>query len=356
MAQGLKRSGVAVEVFERDASPTSPVEGYRVSISPTGSRALKACLLDAVFDRLTQLASEPSRSVTFFDHRLNRLLALDLPHADRRQLDAERPVGRAILRRQLLDGLDDVVRFGKKFVPSRMPRRTGYRALCRRFDCHRRSPYRRRWREFRGQTSALARRQADRNRDRRGSTAKIPLSEDVRALTPQAIMRGTTLILGPRGRFMFWSAVQLGDLEAGGEARAGSEEDGEQYVTWGFSAPRERFDFPGRLEDLRRRRTEARRRPGSLADWNPNLRRLVQQSDRFHGPVSFSVKTSVPVRPWKTRNVTLLGDALHNMPPYPRRRRQRGALGRGAPARSDRRRRSRRISRSFRRSRVTNGR
>ena len=96
LAQGLKCAGLAVEVFERDASPTSSVAGYRLSISPTGSRALKACLPDAVFERLTQLASAPSRSVTFFDHRLNRLLALDLPNIDRRQLDAERPIGRGV--------------------------------------------------------------------------------------------------------------------------------------------------------------------------------------------------------------------------------------------------------------------
>ena len=31
---------------------------------------------------------------------------------------------------------------------------------------------------------------------------------------------------------------------------------------------------------------------------------------------AFPVKTSVPIRPWKTRNVTLLGDALHNMTPF----------------------------------------
>jgi 2-polyprenyl-6-methoxyphenol hydroxylase-like FAD-dependent oxidoreductase len=31
---------------------------------------------------------------------------------------------------------------------------------------------------------------------------------------------------------------------------------------------------------------------------------------------AFAVKTSVPVPPWQTRNVTLLGDALHNMTPF----------------------------------------
>ena len=31
---------------------------------------------------------------------------------------------------------------------------------------------------------------------------------------------------------------------------------------------------------------------------------------------AFAVKTSVPIRPWPTQQVTLLGDALHNMTPF----------------------------------------
>jgi len=31
---------------------------------------------------------------------------------------------------------------------------------------------------------------------------------------------------------------------------------------------------------------------------------------------AFPVKTAVPIPPWRTRKVTLLGDALHNMTPY----------------------------------------
>jgi 2-polyprenyl-6-methoxyphenol hydroxylase-like FAD-dependent oxidoreductase len=105
---------------------------------------------------------------------------------------------------------------------------------------------------------------------------------------------------------------------------------------WGFGAPRRRFAALSKVKDLGG--DELKRVVDRLAaDWNPNLRRLVQKSDpaTVH---SFSVKTSVPVPPWKTRNVTLLGDSLHNMPPYRGVRRERGALGRGAVARSDRRR------------------
>ena len=47
LAQGLKREGIDVQVFERDPSPVQTRAGYRLSISPTGARALKACLPDA---------------------------------------------------------------------------------------------------------------------------------------------------------------------------------------------------------------------------------------------------------------------------------------------------------------------
>src|SRR5271165_5357500 len=116
LAQGLRLSGAPVKVFERDASRTSPVAGYRLSISPTGAKALKSCLPPPVFERLTMQTAEPSRAVTFLDHRLNRLLALDLPHRDRQSVESERPVDRTALRRALLEGLDDVVEFGKTFV------------------------------------------------------------------------------------------------------------------------------------------------------------------------------------------------------------------------------------------------
>ena len=48
LAQGLKRDGVEVEVFDRDHAPTDRLQGYRLSISATGRRALEACLPGAL--------------------------------------------------------------------------------------------------------------------------------------------------------------------------------------------------------------------------------------------------------------------------------------------------------------------
>jgi 2-polyprenyl-6-methoxyphenol hydroxylase-like FAD-dependent oxidoreductase len=52
-----------------------------------------------------------------------------------------------------------------------------------------------------------------------------------------------------------------------------------------------------------------------MSGWAPALRRMVERVDpRFTN--TFTVKSAQPIAPWPTRNVTLLGDALHNMTPY----------------------------------------
>jgi 2-polyprenyl-6-methoxyphenol hydroxylase-like FAD-dependent oxidoreductase len=52
-----------------------------------------------------------------------------------------------------------------------------------------------------------------------------------------------------------------------------------------------------------------------MDDWHPALQRLVQSADEST-VTAFAVKTSVPIQPWTTEKVTLLGDALHNMTPF----------------------------------------
>jgi 2-polyprenyl-6-methoxyphenol hydroxylase-like FAD-dependent oxidoreductase len=83
---------------------------------------------------------------------------------------------------------------------------------------------------------------------------------------------------------------------------------------WGFSAPREAFVLPADVETLAA--DELKSRVLALTeDWAPQLRHLVEGAEPA-SVAAFTVKTSVPVPPWRTRNVTLVGDALHNMTPY----------------------------------------
>ena len=309
LAQGLRLSGTPVKVFERDASRTTPVAGYQLSISPTGARALKSCLAPRIFESLTMQTAEPSRAVTFLDHRMNRLLALDLPDHDRRSIDSERPVDRTTLRRVLLEGLDDVVQFGKTFVAFEGPPNGRVTAV---------------FADGSRATSDLLVGADGANsavrcqllplvkRVETGLVAvggKLWLDDQVRARLPEALTRGPTPILGPYGCFMFVSLVAYDDLRGFEDAP-----DRQDYLMWGFSARRERFGFAHGAE--KHEGSELKRLVERLTTgWHPDLKRMVQDTDPAT-VTSFPVKTSMPIKPWKTGNVTLLGDALHNMPPY----------------------------------------
>jgi 2-polyprenyl-6-methoxyphenol hydroxylase-like FAD-dependent oxidoreductase len=321
LAHGLKADGLDVEVFEHDHLPTDRQGGFRLSISATGAAALRECLPPALFDKLTARSADPSRGITFLDDRLNRLLAIDFPHSRREDADAERPVGRAVLRRILLEGLDDIVRFGRKF--------TAFEdapdgSVVAHFADGTAS---------RGDVligadgaSSLVRSQLlpHAKRVETGMMAvngKVSLNDTTRASIPDPILRGPTPILGPHGCFMFASAVQYRD-QPGISAAPGNDNSAfgerEEYVMWGFSALRAKF-APADLDRLGGDRSGGDALKAAvlalMRDWHPSARWLVQMADAST-VAAFSIKTSVPIPPWKTRNVTLLGDALHNMTPF----------------------------------------
>ena len=53
LAQGLVKAGFNVTVFERDESPTSRPQGYRISIRSLGMQALTALLTPEKMSRLS---------------------------------------------------------------------------------------------------------------------------------------------------------------------------------------------------------------------------------------------------------------------------------------------------------------
>ena len=78
LAQGLKKSGVSVAVYERDRTRTDRVQGYRVHINPTGSLALHECLPPALFEAFARTCGKPSRGIRFVTERMKVLLSLDM--------------------------------------------------------------------------------------------------------------------------------------------------------------------------------------------------------------------------------------------------------------------------------------
>lgn len=308
LAHGLRKAGLKVRVFERDRTPSSRLFGYRLHIGAVGNHALQACLPTENFARLVATSAKSNTAVSFLDHKLDRLLTINLPEIDRASIRSERPIGRLALRRVLLHGLDDVIQFDSTFSDYS---ETDDGRVSVRFEdgstaladvlvgadgagsrvCKQLLPHARRT-----DTGIVV------------VSGKLPLGVVARTRTPDAAFRGPTLIMGPRGCFMFLSVV-----EHPPELRERAEDDEQDYVMWGFSARRETLgDLSGEGISGEQARQAVQRQ---MHDWDADLQWLIECADS--GTFSrFAVKSAVPVRPWPTRRITLLGDALHNMTPY----------------------------------------
>ncbi|MGH6673155.1 MAG: NAD(P)-binding protein, partial [Xanthobacteraceae bacterium] len=78
LAQGLKKQGVSLAVYERDRTRTERLQGYRVHINPAGSLALHECLPPYLFEAFTRTCGKRSGGIRFLTEQMNVLLSLDL--------------------------------------------------------------------------------------------------------------------------------------------------------------------------------------------------------------------------------------------------------------------------------------
>jgi 2-polyprenyl-6-methoxyphenol hydroxylase-like FAD-dependent oxidoreductase len=307
LAHGLRAAGIAVRVFERDHKLTDRLQGYRLTINANGARALQSCLPKSNFERCIAASAKVNTAVSFLDHKLRRLLSVDLPNTEQTAAHAARPISRIALREILAEGLEDVIAFSKTF--SSFERMPDGRIIAHFEDGS----------SADGDVLVGADGAASRVRHQllphaqRIDTgivmvsAKLPLDAFVRGEAPPPIFKGPTLILGPRASSMFTGAVEY-------RSDHSSAYDREEYVMWGFSAHRDAFGLAGAVDNI----AFADARAAVLAqmpNWSHNLRRLVERAEAS-SLTSFAVKSSVPIAPWATSRVTLLGDALHNMTPF----------------------------------------
>jgi 2-polyprenyl-6-methoxyphenol hydroxylase-like FAD-dependent oxidoreductase len=120
LAQSLARSGIAVEIFERDTSPWDRPQGYRLHLDADAINAAKEVLtpdLHAVFEA-TSHRTEPYTTILAQNLSLIKRLMTDDEHGQDVWPTHVGPpvhanVDRATLRQILLAGLDDRVHYGK---------------------------------------------------------------------------------------------------------------------------------------------------------------------------------------------------------------------------------------------------
>jgi 2-polyprenyl-6-methoxyphenol hydroxylase-like FAD-dependent oxidoreductase len=328
LAQGLRKSGVRVAVYERDRTMTDRVQGYRVHVNPAGSLALRDCLPPALFDAFARTCGKPSQGIRFVTERVRVLLAFETldsaPGVNADAVAQHRSVSRITLRQVLLSGLDDVVHFGKTFVRYE-ELRTG-RVVAHFAD------------GSAAEGDVLVAADGGGSRVRRqflphaeridtgnvGIAGKVFLDGGNRERIAPELRNGMTLVSGQGGYSLFVALQEIDGAAVNGfggndgSAAAGAHFDNARsYLMWAFGARREKLGLAGRDTDQMSGDELRGIVLATMASrgWDQRFRDLVRLADAATIN-ALTIRTALPVAPWPTRRITLLGDAIHAMTPY----------------------------------------
>ncbi|MGC1546906.1 MAG: NAD(P)/FAD-dependent oxidoreductase [Rhodanobacter sp.] len=131
LAQGLRKHGVPFDVFERDASPSSRTQGYRIRIDLQGQKALRECLPERLYELFCATSALPVAGVNVLDTQLNDVMDrwvsswkksagthpsdADQHRSEQADDDDDLNVHRMTLREVLMSGIEERVHFGKAF-------------------------------------------------------------------------------------------------------------------------------------------------------------------------------------------------------------------------------------------------
>jgi 2-polyprenyl-6-methoxyphenol hydroxylase-like FAD-dependent oxidoreductase len=323
LAHGLKQVGIDVRVFERDRTRRDGLQGYRVGISPAGSHALKQCLPPELFDLFVATCARAPRHINMLTEHMTELISMQLPGNDD-SVDSEKSVSRMTLRQVLLTGLENNVVFDKKFSHYQS---NGDGTVTVFFEdgTHETGDI------LVGADGASSRLRQQRLPDARMEDTgivsiggKVAITPGNKALLSDKVFNGISLIMAPKGYGAIlhvmefkWDRNGIKNGVGGNDADLISQWPGllydntQDYIMWGVwgarkNLPEDPASLPG--ADLARIAVEMTK------DWHPSLRRLIELSDPST-VFRVNIRTSVPVSPWETSNVTLLGDAIHTMTP-----------------------------------------
>src|SRR5271170_8017864 len=82
LAQGLKKAGISVAVYERDRVRTERLQGYRVHISPHGSRALYNCLPPSLYQTFVATCGASGGRFRFLSEQMEELIGFEFDPGD----------------------------------------------------------------------------------------------------------------------------------------------------------------------------------------------------------------------------------------------------------------------------------
>ena len=295
LAQGLHRAGVGVTVCERDISAAGRLQGYRLRLDSHGLDALDRLLPEQLSQAVWDASSTPSRT---------SYLTGTPP---KEPVERNVSINRLTLREILLHGLDDVVEFGRECTGYRLDDgatatfadgTTASADLLVAAD---------------GVNSVIRQQYLPHARvvdtGVRIMYGRFPLTRETAELIPDewfGLYRG---LFGPDNQH-----IGIAPVHSRRPAPLPGLTDTGDYVMCLFAARTELLPYS---DDELRAATglQLRDLTVSLArTWNPKASELLALADPETLFPTF-MRTSVPIEPWPTTSVTLLGDAIHAMSP-----------------------------------------
>jgi 2-polyprenyl-6-methoxyphenol hydroxylase-like FAD-dependent oxidoreductase len=317
LAHGLRAKGFEVSLYERDPGIGGRGQGYRLHIAPEGDLALRACLPARDYELVLATTGKPGSGVTILDRELNTLQKFEVSALDEPETGRHLTVDRETFRRILLAGLQDVTRFGAEFSHYEQAETGRVRACFA--DGHTATADLLVAAD--GATSPVrAQLLPQASVEETGQTliyGKTPLTDEVRALAPAAVLDGFSTVVGPDGVFLPLAGFEFREdpNEAAARPHPGlSFPHNGDYLMWVAGFPTAALGEPsGSL--FGRDGTELRKLAcGFAAEVHPDLVELVRRGDPADVNTTL-VRTSNPIEHWTSGPVTLLGDAIHPMVP-----------------------------------------
>ncbi|MGW0432269.1 FAD-dependent oxidoreductase [Micromonospora sp. NPDC003197] len=301
LAQALHHGGLDVAVYEQDATSKTRNQGYRIHIDANGNAALRTCLPAHVLDRVRNTSGVNGDLVATYTHQFEQVQAQTFPGLTSNEITH---VDRDTLRQGLLTDLADNVRFGRTVAGYQI---TGSGRVRVRFveggsdevdlligaD---------------GIGSAVRRQLLPHATVRdvalRCLYGRMTITETTDTLIPEDFNRGFCWVADEKGYGAGFATVRFRSRPEGAS----------DYLMTTLVAASGRlgiadeklFTLPS--EDLWQITVDA------TSAWHPTVQKLFGHADAdTFFPIM--IRASERVDAWNTGPVTLLGDAIHTMPP-----------------------------------------